>query len=118
MRQRVALLRSMLPERDGLLLDEPFGALDAITRSSMHEWLGGVLEDRPRAVVLVTHDVDEAILLSDRVHVLSARPSAVREVFEVDLPRPRNRRLLADERFIKLKAGMLEVLFNEARHAI
>lgn len=112
MRQRVALLRSMLPERDVLLLDEPFGALDAITRSSMHEWLGGVLQDRPRAVVLVTHDVEEAILLSDRVHVLSARPSVVLRQFDVDLPRPRTRALLAHQRFMDLKAAMLGVLFN------
>ena len=74
MRQRVAFMRTLLPGRPVLLLDEPFGALDAITRASMHEWLADALEAEPRTVILVTHDVEEALMLCDRVAVLSPRP--------------------------------------------
>ena len=77
MRQRVAFLRTLLAGRPVLLLDEPFGALDSITRSSMQEWLAGALAAEPRTVLLVTHDVEEAILLGDRVAVLSPRPGRV-----------------------------------------
>ena len=74
MRQRVAFLRTLLAGRPVLLLDEPFGALDSITRASMQEWLADALAAEPRTVLLVTHDVEEAILLADRVAVLSPRP--------------------------------------------
>ena len=77
MRQRVAFLRTLLAGRPVLLLDEPFGALDSITRSAMQEWLAGALAAEPRTVLLVTHDVEEAILLADRVAVLSPRPGRV-----------------------------------------
>jgi ABC-type nitrate/sulfonate/bicarbonate transport system ATPase subunit len=92
MRQRLALLRTCLPGRPVLLLDEPFGALDAITRRRMNAWLAGLdlaghgrSDGAGRAVVLVTHDVDEALLLADRVVVLSERPGRV----VLDLPVPR-----------------------------
>src|SRR5262245_20112693 len=74
MRQRVSFLRTLLAEKDVLLLDEPFGALDSITRAQMQEWLVGALDDVPRTVLLVTHDVEEALLLTNRMVVLSARP--------------------------------------------
>jgi NitT/TauT family transport system ATP-binding protein len=91
MRQRVSFLRSMLAGKPVLALDEPFAALDAITRGEMQGWLAQVLEDEPRTVVLVTHDVEEAIVLADRVVVMSARPGrAVAEV-PVALARPRRR---------------------------
>ena len=89
MRQRVAFLRTLLAGRPVLLLDEPFGALDSITRSAMQEWLAGALAAEPRTVLLVTHDVEEAILLADRVAVLSARPGRVVAELDVALPRPR-----------------------------
>jgi ABC-type nitrate/sulfonate/bicarbonate transport system ATPase subunit len=91
MRQRVAFLRTLLPGRPILCLDEPFGALDALTRLQMQRWLAGALERDPRTVVLVTHDVEEAVLLADRVVLLSPRPGRVVEVLEVPLPRPRSR---------------------------
>jgi NitT/TauT family transport system ATP-binding protein len=91
MRQRVAFLRTLLAGKPVLCLDEPFGALDAITRAEMQDWLGRALEREPRTVVLVTHDVEEAVLLADRVIVLSARPGRVVEELEVALPRPRRR---------------------------
>ena len=111
MRQRVAFLRTLLPERPVLLLDEPFGALDSITRGAMQEWLDGALAELPRTVLLVTHDVDEAILLADRVAVLSPRPGRVRAELAVDLPRPRRRlELVTDPAFTELKSRALEVL--------
>ena len=91
MRQRVAFLRTLLSGKPLLCLDEPFGALDAITRGEMQAWLSQTLAREPRTVVLVTHDVEEAILLADRVAVLSPRPGRVIEELEVDAPRPRAR---------------------------
>jgi ABC-type nitrate/sulfonate/bicarbonate transport system ATPase subunit len=91
MRQRVAFLRTLLSGKPVLCLDEPFGALDAITRGEMQDWLARALAREPRTVVLVTHDVEEAIVLADRVLVLSPRPGRVIEELEVDLARPRAR---------------------------
>jgi ABC-type nitrate/sulfonate/bicarbonate transport system ATPase subunit len=91
MRQRVAFLRTLLSGKPLLCLDEPFGALDAITRGEMQEWLGASLEREPRTVVLVTHDVEEAVLLADRVTLLSRRPGKVIAQLEVDVDRPRAR---------------------------
>jgi ABC-type nitrate/sulfonate/bicarbonate transport system ATPase subunit len=91
MRQRVAFLRTLLAGKPVLCLDEPFGALDAITRSEMQVWLARTLAQEPRTVVLVTHDVEEAILLADRVTILSARPGRVVAHLEVEIPRPRAR---------------------------
>jgi NitT/TauT family transport system ATP-binding protein len=91
MRQRVAFLRTLLAGKPVLCLDEPFGALDAITRAEMQAWLGQALAREPRTVVLVTHDVEEAIVLADRVAVLSPRPGRVIEELDVELARPRSR---------------------------
>jgi len=91
MRQRVAFVRTLLSGKRVLCLDEPFGALDAITRTEMQEWLARTLVSEPRTVVLVTHDVEEAIMLADRVAVLSPRPGQVIEQLDVNIPRPRVR---------------------------
>jgi NitT/TauT family transport system ATP-binding protein len=91
MRQRVSFLRSMLAGKAVLALDEPFASLDAITRAEMQRWLGHVLETEPRTVVLVTHDVEEAVVLADRVVVMSARPGHTVAEIEVRLSRPRRR---------------------------
>ena len=91
MRQRVAFVRTLLSGKPLLCLDEPFGALDAITRAEMHTWLVDALDRAPRTVVLVTHDVEEAIVLADRVAVLSPRPGRVVEELEVSPVRPRGR---------------------------
>jgi ABC-type nitrate/sulfonate/bicarbonate transport system ATPase subunit len=88
MRSRVALLRTALLRRDVLLLDEPFGALDALTRRVLQEWLIGVRDELAATIVLVTHDVDEALLLADRVVVLTRRPARVALDLPVDLERP------------------------------
>ncbi len=111
MRQRVAFMRTLLPGRPVLLLDEPFAALDAITRAEMQAWLAGALAADPRTVILVTHDVEEAIFLSDRVAVLSRRPGRVVAELDVDLPRPRDRRAaVTDPRVASLRERALEAL--------
>ena len=107
MRQRVAFLRTLLPGRPILLLDEPFGALDSITRAAMQEWLAEALAQEPRTVLLVTHDVEEAIFLADRVVVLSPRPGRVVAQLDVQLARPRS---TTDPVFVELKRDTLEVL--------
>jgi ABC-type nitrate/sulfonate/bicarbonate transport system ATPase subunit len=111
MRQRVAFLRTLLAGRPVLLLDEPFASLDSITRASMQEWLAGALAAEPRTVVAVTHDVDEALYLADRVAVMSARPGRVVAEIEVELPRARPRReTVTDPAFAALKERALEAL--------
>jgi ABC-type nitrate/sulfonate/bicarbonate transport system ATPase subunit len=112
MRQRVAFLRTLLAGKPVLCLDEPFGALDAITRGEMQEWLGRALAREPRTVVLVTHDVEEAIVLADRVAVLSPRPGRVIEELEVDLVRPRAR---TDAEISSLRERALRALGMAAR---
>jgi len=109
-RQRVALARALMHRPDVLLLDEPFGALDAITRRSFQQWLEGVwMEDR-RTVVFVTHDVEEALLLSDRVVVLSPRPARVVAEVPSTAPRPRAPELVTDPAFVTAKAELLRAL--------
>jgi NitT/TauT family transport system ATP-binding protein len=107
MRQRVAFLRTLLPGRELLLLDEPFGALDSITRASMQRWLADALDQEPRTVLLVTHDVEEAVFLADRVAVLSPRPGRVVAEIEVELERPRD---VTSAEFGAVKRRALEAL--------
>jgi len=111
MRQRVAFLRTLLAGKDVLLLDEPFGSLDSITRGQMQEWLLNALEQEPRTVLLVTHDVDEALLLTDHVIVLAARPGRVLRTLETGFPRDLPRREIVTSReFAELKEQALEAL--------
>ncbi len=111
MRQRVAFLRTLLAGRPALLLDEPFGALDSITRASMQEWLAGALEAEPRTLVLVTHDVEEALYLADRVAVMSPRPGRVVAEIEVPFARPRPRRATVTSlEFAELREQAMEAL--------
>jgi ABC-type nitrate/sulfonate/bicarbonate transport system ATPase subunit len=117
MRQRLALLRAFLVPRAVILLDEPLGALDAITRRDLQVWLEEVWEADRRAVLLVTHDVDEAILLSDRVVVLSDRPARVVADVDVPLPRPRRAALVGSEPFAVLRRRVLEALHRGHRGA-
>jgi NitT/TauT family transport system ATP-binding protein len=111
MRQRAAIAQVLANSPPLLLLDEPFGALDAQTRLRMQEWLIGLLAERATATLLVTHDVEEALLLGHRLLRLSHRPASVVQELALDLPAPRGRATLADPRFVELKAGVLaEVL--------
>jgi NitT/TauT family transport system ATP-binding protein len=107
MRQRVAFLRTLLAGKPVLCLDEPFGALDALTRLQMQEWLAATLAREPRTTLLVTHDVEEAVLLADRVVLLSPRPGRVVAELEVALPRPRAR---AGAGVVALRERALEIL--------
>jgi NitT/TauT family transport system ATP-binding protein len=107
MRQRVAVVRTLLAGRPLLCLDEPFAALDALTRAELQEWLAGVLADERRTVLLVTHDVEEALVLADRVVVLSPRPGRV--VAEVAVPARRPRERTAPG-LVALRARVLEAL--------
>ncbi|WP_230685014.1 ABC transporter ATP-binding protein [Cellulomonas sp. JZ18] len=116
MRQRVALLRTVLFNRDVILLDEPFGALDAQTREHMQEWLLDLWDDFHKTVLFVTHDIDEAIYLSDRVVVMSARPGRIVAEFDVTLDRPRKPSVVTSAEFVRLKADARELL-NGAHRA-
>jgi NitT/TauT family transport system ATP-binding protein len=107
MRQRVAFLRTLLAGRPVLCLDEPFGALDALTRLQMQRWLADALAAEPRTVLLVTHDVEEAVLLADRVVLLSSRPGRIVATLDVDLARPRAR---DDQAVVALRERALELL--------
>jgi ABC-type nitrate/sulfonate/bicarbonate transport system ATPase subunit len=111
MRQRVAFLRTLLAGRPVLCLDEPFGALDALTRAQMQRWLAEALEREPRTVLLVTHDVEEAVLLADRIVLLSPRPGRVVATLEVPLARPRHR---TDAEVVALRERALEALGADA----
>lgn len=110
MRQRIAFLRTVLAERRLLLLDEPFGALDALNRVALQTWLLSLWERERQAVLLVTHDVDEAIFLADRVVVLSPRPGSIVHIERIDLPRPRTRHMVTSEPFLKHRAVLLDGL--------
>jgi len=107
MRQRAAIAQVLANRPPLLLLDEPFGSLDAQTRLRMQEWLIGLLAERRTATLLVTHDVEEALLIGHRLVRLSHRPAVVLEEMELDLPSPRGRTTLADPRFVELKAAVL-----------
>jgi ABC-type nitrate/sulfonate/bicarbonate transport system ATPase subunit len=110
MRQRVALLRTLLCNTDVILLDEPFSALDAQTRGDMQAWLLDIWSEFGKTIVLVTHDVDEAVYLSDEIFALSSRPGRVSEVVKVDLDRPRDRSVVTSRQFADLKAHCLRIL--------
>jgi NitT/TauT family transport system ATP-binding protein len=107
MRQRVAFLRTLLAGRPVLCLDEPFGSLDTLTRQQMQEWLAAALQREPRTVLLVTHDVEEAVLLADRIVLLSPRPGHEVATLDVTLPRPRRRTDLA---VVELRERALKAL--------
>ena len=110
MRQRVAFLRTLLTDSEILLLDEPFGALDALTRRNLYVWFMNLLENNPRTVILVTHDVEEAIFLSDRIFLLSPRPGQIELIEEVSFERPRTYEIISDPNFVNLKSRLLHQL--------
>lgn len=110
MRQRVAFLRTLLTGQSLLLLDEPFGALDAMTRATNQNWLQTLLAEHPRTALLVTHDVEEAIFLSDRILVLSERPGTIRYVETISEPRPRSRGFWTSPEFSAMRVRLLAEL--------
>src|SRR4029078_8117603 len=114
MRQRAALLRTLLFDTDVILLDEPFGALDAQTKLQMQEWLMQLWSDFRKTVVFVTHDVDEAIYLSDEIHVMGTRPGRILETILVPLAPPRARPAALTPEFIAIKDRCLKLLHVSA----
>lgn len=112
MRARVAFARTMLTPASAILLDEPFGALDALTRADVCDWLAGILDEESRTTVIVTHDIREAVQLADTVHVMSGRPGYITDVIPIDLPHPRGRGTRRLERFHALCARVEDALTN------
>jgi ABC-type nitrate/sulfonate/bicarbonate transport system ATPase subunit len=107
MRQRAALLRTFLSERDVILLDEPFGALDALTRRDMQRWLLDVWAQFKPTILFITHDVREAVILGDRVLVFTPRPGRIKSEMAIDLPRPREE---SDQAFVRTQVELLRTL--------
>ena len=118
MKQRVGIARALSMEPKVLLMDEPFGALDALTRAKLQDELMKICEKTKATVVMVTHDVDEAVLLSDRIVMMTNGPAAtIGEILEVKLPRPRERLTLAnDSAYIGYRAAVLEFLYEKQAH--
>jgi ABC-type nitrate/sulfonate/bicarbonate transport system ATPase subunit len=114
MRQRAALLRTLLFDTDVVLLDEPFGALDAQTKLRMQEWLMQLWSDFRKTVVFITHDVEEAIYLSDEIHVMGTRPGRILETIPITIPRPRARTTALTPEFIAIKERCLKLLTTAA----
>lgn len=112
MRQRAALLRTVVQAHDMLLLDEPFGALDALTRTEMQEWLQAMWADHRWTAMLITHDVREAVFLSDRIYVLAQRPAHILQEFEVPLPRPRRLADMGSAAARAIETDILETLLH------
>ena len=117
MRQRAAFIRTMLFPRDVLLLDEPLGALDAQTRLIMQEWLLGIWSEQKKTVLFITHDVDEAVFLSDRVYVMSARPGRIINNVKVDLPRPRTSEIRTSPAYFQIRSELLRDIHGESLKA-
>ena len=115
MRQRMCIARTLVLEPRLILLDEPFGALDAQTKAQMQEWLMQLWSDFKKTVVFVTHDVDEAIYLSDEIHVMGTRPGRVVETIPINLPRPRLRTASLTPEFIAIKERCLNLLTTYAQ---
>lgn len=118
MRQRCAVIRTILHDAPVFLLDEPFSALDAQTRLLMQEWLLEVWETLHKTVIYVTHDIDEALFLSDRVYAMSARPGRIIDQVDVDLPRPRPHEVRTSEAFLAHKVRLAETIRAEAERAL
>ncbi|WP_309121624.1 ABC transporter ATP-binding protein [Paenibacillus sp.] len=117
MRQRASFLRALLAPGELMCLDEPFGALDALTRIEMQQWLLRIWEETRRSVLFVTHSIEEALLLSDRVYVLAGRPATVADVVDVPFGRPRDETVTSEGAFLDLKKRIYETLRSGNVHA-
>ncbi|MBO9123876.1 MULTISPECIES: ABC transporter ATP-binding protein [unclassified Rhizobium] len=117
MRQRAALLRTVVQHKPMLLLDEPFGALDALTRAGMQRWLEKMWSQHDWTAMLVTHDVREAVYLSDRIYIFSPRPARIIREITIDLPRPRILDGAARALAAEIEADILDTLFNAPNDA-
>lgn len=113
MQQRAAFLRALLAPQELMLLDEPFSALDALTRSEMQRWLLELWEENRRSVLFITHNIEEALLLSSRIYVFSGRPGSVLQTVEVPFPRPRREEIADEPEFIRLKRQLSQWMREE-----
>lgn len=111
MRQRAAFLRTYLFCEGVALLDEPFSALDTITKSALHQWYLDIMKEIKLSSIIVTHDIDEAILLSDRIYILKGKPGKISDEITINLPKPRNNLLSMSEEFLTYKRLIVEKLF-------
>jgi len=110
MKQRAALLRTYMSYADIILLDEPFGALDAITRAKMHTWLLEVTKELKATIIFITHDIEEAVFLSDRIYVLSDKLATIKNEIIVDLPKNRTKDIVTSVKFNEIKKDILQLL--------
>ena len=117
MQRRVEIVRALINEPKILLLDEPFRALDAMTKSVMHKYLLDLFDVIGKTIMFITHDLDEAIYLSDRVFVMTTRPGKLKKWIEVDIPRPRNIKVKVSDRFLELRQQAIVAVHEEARKA-
>ncbi|HVO41971.1 MAG TPA: ABC transporter ATP-binding protein [Aggregatilineales bacterium] len=119
MMQRVAIARALVNDPEVLLMDEPFGALDAQTRTIMQELLVNLWQRTPKTILFVTHDIDEALFISDRVYIMTARPGRIKQMLDVDLPRPRTlEEMILDPQFIEQKHAVLKAIKEESLKVI
>jgi NitT/TauT family transport system ATP-binding protein len=118
MMQRVALARALANDPAILLMDEPFGALDSQTRSLMQELLLEIWQQSHKTVLFITHDIDESILLGDRVYVMTARPGRIKELVQIDLPRPRTVEMLTSDAFMAIKRRIMHLIHEEAMRSV
>ena len=117
MKQRVAIARTLANEPEVLLMDEPFGALDAQTRVVMQELLADISRRTGTTILFITHDIDEAVLLGDRIYVMSRRPGTVRDAITVDIPGERNHNSLVLPEFLETKKKIMDMLWQESQDA-
>ena len=110
MKQRANFLQTYLTSNDIMLLDEPFGALDSITRSNMQQWLLDIKKNMNSTILLITHDVDEAVLLSDRVYVISEKPAVIKGEVKVSLPKERGEETKLTEEFLLIKREVTDIM--------
>lgn len=110
MRQRAALMRTYLSSKGVALLDEPFSALDTITKSAVHMWYLDVMKNIELSTVFVTHDIDEAILLSDRIYIMSGKPGRITDEIIIDIPKPRSNDVMLTQEFLTFKRTIVEKL--------
>ena len=118
MRKRVSIARVLALDPDVMLMDEPFGSLDAMTRSLMQEFLLEIWESKKKTVLFVTHDINEAIFLADKVYIMTARPGRIKAVLDVNLERPRKLEMQSTPAFYTLRDQALSMIHEEAKKAM